>query len=174
MSALVSIITSLSRFFGGVAMALVALSLFFVCQEAVMKYGLGVPAPVSADIVVYLMMGVTFLGAPYVFATGGHIAVDLYAGPQHRGASRGRRAVSLLLSLLFAGAFTAAGVALLLETLRQGWRLDQAAWVALWIPYLTLPLGAGLLTLQCLAEIVALLSGGQVPEEPADGAGFPD
>jgi TRAP-type C4-dicarboxylate transport system permease small subunit len=33
----------------------------------------------------------------------------------------------------------------------------------LWIPYGALPLGMGLLALQCLAEILALLSGRRQP-----------
>lgn len=175
MSALVVSVTALSRFFGGIAMALVVLNVFLVCQSAVMNYGFGVPAPVPPEIVAYLMMGVTFLGAPYVFATGGHIAVDLFAGQRHARASRLRRGVSLLLSLLFAGALTAAGVALLLEAVRGGWRGDEAAWLALWIPYLTLPLGGGLLMLQCLAEFAALLSGQtSAGDDAADTTGFPD
>lgn len=175
MSALVSFVTALSRFFGGIAMALVVVSLFLVCQTAVMKFGFGIPAPVPPEIVVYLMMGVTFLGAPYVFATGGHIAVELFAGPRHAEASHLRRGVSLLVSLVFAGGLTVAGVALLLEAMHGGWSGDEAVWLALWIPYLTLPLGAGLLTLQCAAEFAALLSGqADAGERTADTDGFPD
>jgi len=175
MSALVRLITALSRFFGGVAMALVVLILVLVCEMAVMEYGLNIPAPWPPEIVSYLMMGVTFLGAPYVFAAGGHIAVDLFAGPQDPLSSRLRRIVATFLSFLFAGAFTAAGIALLREASMEGWRGDEAAWVALWVPYLTLPLGAGLLTLQCAAEFAALISGkDSAGERPADAGSFPD
>ena len=175
MSAFVRFITALSRFFGGIAMALVALSLFLVCQNAVMDFGFGIPAQVPPELVAYLMMGVTFLGAPYVFASGGHIAVDLFTGPRHARAGRLRRGISLLLSLIFAAGFTAAGIALLLEALQGGWRGDEAAWLALWIPYLTLPLGAGLLTLQCLAGLAGLLSGEAAADvSAADITGFPD
>ena len=67
------------------------------------------------------------------------------------------------------------GVALLLEALKGGWRGDEAAWLALWIPYLTLPLGGGLLTLQCAADLAALLSGQEAAKDrTVDAGGFPD
>ena len=175
MSALVRFITALSRFFAGVAMALMALILVLVCEMAVMEYGFDLPPAWPPEIVSYLMMGVTFLGAPYVFAAGGHIAVDLFAGPQDPLSSRLRRMTATALSFVFAGGFTAAGIALLLEASTQGWRVDEAAWVALWVPYLTLPLGAAVLTLQCAAEFAALVMGkDSAGERPADAGGFPD
>ena len=172
---LVRFITALSRFFGGVAAALMVLILILVCQMAVMKYGLNMLVPWPPEIVAYLMMGVTFLGAPYVFAAGGHIAVDLFAGPRDPRTGRMRRTIATALSFVFAGGLTAAGIALLQEASAEGWRSDSAVWVALWVPYLTMPVGAALLTLQCVAEFAALISGrDSAGERPADPDVFPD
>jgi hypothetical protein len=35
--------------------------------------------------------------------------------------------------------------------------------VRLWIPYAALPLGLGVLTLQCLADVIGLVSGREPP-----------
>ncbi|HLF59448.1 MAG TPA: TRAP transporter small permease subunit [Alphaproteobacteria bacterium] len=171
MNALIRTVTAISRFFAGIAAAMVATSLVLVCQMVVMEYALGVPAPWPSEIVSYLMMGVAFFGTPYVFATGGHVAIGLFT---HR-PGRIRGAIVVLVSLGFAMAFTVTGVALLAKAVSEGWKADDAAWMALWIPYLSFPLGAALLALQCLAELAAIVSGREsTAGDAADAAGFPD
>lgn len=175
MTVFIRTITALSRFFGGLAAAMIAVSLVLVCQMVVMEFWFGVPPPWPSEIVSYLMMGVAFLGTPYVFATGGQVAIGHYGRPTARFSSRARRAVVALASLVFALMFALAGVTLLSEAVREGWRADDAAWMALWIPYLSLPLGAALLALQCLAELAAIVSGDTGYEsDEADDNGFPD
>jgi len=174
MIAFIRTVTALSRFFAGIAAAMVATSLLLVCQMVVMEYVLGIPAPWPSEIVSYLMMGVAFLGTPYVFATGGHVAIGLFAGHSNAPAGRARAALVALVSFCFAVMFTLAGVALLVEAVRQGWRADETAAIALWIPYLSFPLGAALLALQCLAELAAIASGRESGAGEAADAGFPD
>ncbi len=175
MAEIIRWIGALSRFFAGIAAAMLVISVALVCQMAVMEYWVGVPAPWLSDVVSYLMIGITFLGTPYVFATGGHVTVDFYGRPPGSSIGRLRRALAALISGVFAVAFTIASAALLFEALHQGWRGDDSGWMALWIPYLTLPIGTGLLSLQCLAEVVAAASGEtDLGEEAADAAGFPD
>lgn len=174
MTAIIRIVTALSRFFGGVAAAMVVTSLVLVCQMVVMEYVLAVPAPWPSEIVSYLMMGVAFLGTPYVFATGGHVGIGSLA---HRLASPGGRirgALSAFMSLVFAAGMTAMGIAVLAKAVREGWQADDAAWVALWIPYLTLPLGSALLALQCIVQLLAVVSGESVTVAPEADAEFPD
>lgn len=174
MTAIIRIATTLSRFFAGIAAAMVVTSLLLVCQMVVMEYVLGVPAPWPSELVSYLLMGVAFLGTPYVFATGGHVGI----GPlMHRSASpagRIRGALIALVSLFFAVALTVMGIALLAKAVREGWRADDANWVALWIPYLTLPLGSALLVLQCVAQLAAAATGESEAGAPEADTEFPD
>jgi TRAP-type C4-dicarboxylate transport system permease small subunit len=175
MTGFVRSITALSRFFGGIAAVMVVVSLVLVCQMVVMEFVLGVPSPWPSEIVSYLIMGVTFLGTPYVFASGGHVAIGLFSGHSRAPRSRLRRAVVSLISLGFALGFTATGIAVLTKAVSEGWQADDPAWIALWIPYLTFPLGAALLSLQCVAELAAILTGHPESEtEAADAAMFPD
>ncbi|MCR9062065.1 MAG: TRAP transporter small permease, partial [Rhodobacteraceae bacterium] len=45
----------------------------------------------------------------------------------------------------------------------RGWRSDTVWGVRLWIPYLALPIGFGLLLLQLVADLVAVLTGADKP-----------
>ncbi|MGB8275863.1 MAG: TRAP transporter small permease [Alphaproteobacteria bacterium] len=176
MATFIRLITSLSRFLGGVAAALVAASLVLVCMMVVMRIGLGEPAPWPADIVTYLMMGLTFLGAPYVMSVHGHVTLSVM---QKRGGHRWRVVLSVLAALVsgaFALAVTWAGARLIDVAVGEGWRADATFGLALWIPYLSLPVGSFLLALQCLAEILARVGAVEAAEseEPIGSANFPD
>jgi TRAP-type C4-dicarboxylate transport system permease small subunit len=175
MNAFIRTVTALSRFFAGLAAAMVATSLVLVCQMAVMEFVMSVPAPWPSEIVSYLMMGVAFLGTPYVFATGGHVAIGAFARRPGTAAGRVRGMVVAAISLGFAVAFAVMGSVLMAASVSENWRADDVAWMALWIPYLSFPLGAALLVLQCLAELAAIATGHKTdPADAADAAGFPD
>ena len=174
MTSIIRIVTAVSRFFGGVAAAMVVTSLALVCQMVVMEYVLGVPAPWPSEIVSYLMMGVAFLGTPYVFATGGHVGIGSLAHRSTGPGGRIRGTVSAFVSLAFAAGMTMMGIAVLAKAVREGWQADDAAWVALWIPYLTLPLGSGLLMLQCIVQVLAVVSGEDATIAPGADPEFPD
>jgi TRAP-type C4-dicarboxylate transport system permease small subunit len=86
--------------------------------------------------------------------------VPLYLG------ARGRHALALaalLLSLAFCTLLAVYGFAFWYQAFANDWRSESVWRPPLWIPYGALPLGMGLLALQCLAEILALLSGRRQP-----------
>jgi TRAP-type C4-dicarboxylate transport system permease small subunit len=175
MNAFIRTVTALSRFFAGLAAAMVATSLVLVCQMAVMEYIRGVPAPWPSEVVSYLMMGVVFLGTPYVFATGGHVALGVFLPRPGTAAGRFRRAAVAAISLGFAVTFAVMGSVLMAASVSENWQADDLGWMALWIPYLSFPLGAALLVLQCLAELAAVALGIETDPGAAGGAsGFPD
>lgn len=176
MALFIRLITALSRFLGGFSAALVAASVILMCATVVMRYGLGDPDPWPAGIVTYLMMSLTFLGAPYVMSVRGH--VTLVVMQRHAG-HRGRVVTSVLaafLSMIFALLVTWAGVRLLGSAIHEGWRDDSGSGIALWIPYLALPVGGGLLALQCLAEILIRFTeeDSESNEQPIGSQSFPD
>jgi TRAP-type C4-dicarboxylate transport system permease small subunit len=45
----------------------------------------------------------------------------------------------------------------------RGWKSDTVWGVRLWIPYLSIPVGFGLLLLQLIADLVAVLTGVEEP-----------
>ena len=179
MSVFVHTITALSRFFGGVAAAMVVTSLVLVGDMAVMEFAYGVPAPWPSEVVSYLVISVIFLGTPYVFATGRHVSFALPARRANSALGRLQHALTAILSFGFAALLFILGLALIAEAAHEGWHSDDVAWMALWIPYLSLPVGATLLALQCLAEVMVAVSGADSDSSPdaaggMDAEGFPD
>jgi TRAP-type C4-dicarboxylate transport system permease small subunit len=179
MAVFVHTITALSRFFGGVAAAMVVTSLVLVGDMAVMEFAYGIPAPWPSEIVSYLVISVIFLGTPYVFATGRHVSFALPSRRANSALGRMQHALTAILSFGFAALLFILGLALIAEAAHEGWHSDDVAWMALWIPYLSLPLGATLLALQCLAEVMVAVSGTDGDSSPdavgaMDAEGFPD
>jgi TRAP-type C4-dicarboxylate transport system permease small subunit len=66
-------------------------------------------------------------------------------------------------TLFFCIAMTVLSFHLWRESWVNNWASDTMWRVRLWIPYAALPAGIGLLTLQCLADLVGLISGREPP-----------
>jgi TRAP-type C4-dicarboxylate transport system permease small subunit len=153
----------LSQVGGIIAMVLLAAALLVVCQLVVVRYGLGQSAIWQHEFVTFSLIGATFLGSPYVLLTRGHVNVDLL--PLYLG-GRMRFTLALLssvISLAFCVAVAWAGFNLWREALVNNWRAETVWAPPLWIPYLSIPLGMGLLSLQYIADILALLAGRDMP-----------
>jgi TRAP-type C4-dicarboxylate transport system permease small subunit len=103
-----------------------------------------------------------------VLLTHGHVNVDLvplYLGP------RGRMVLAIvaaLVTLAFCGALTWYGAAFWYKAWFNDWHAETVWRPPWWVPYFALPLGMGLLTLQALAGLLAVLTGREAPfEAPA-------
>lgn len=153
MAAFARLIEGLSRAAGAVAVALVVAAVLIVCQMLVVRHGLGRSAIWQNEFVTFALVAATFLGAPYVLLHRAHVAVDLlplWLGPA------GRRALGLLasgLGLLFCALLFATSLDWWWEAWSQGHRTSSMWRARLWIPYLSLPVGSLLLTLQYLVEL---------------------
>ena len=152
-----------SKLCGMLAAALIASAILVVCEMVVIRYFLQASATWQTDYATYSLVAATLIGSPYILSIKGHVNVDLL--PNHLGA-RGRRLLAIVASsggLIFSGVLAWCGTVLFHESLAGGWRTDTIWELPLWIPYLALPVGIGLLALQYLADIIELIRG----EEPA-------
>lgn len=163
MSLFIEAVRRLSQLCGLVSAALLLAAVTVVCQLVVVRYALGQSAVWQHEFVTYSLVGATLIGSPYVLLTRGHVNVDLlphYLGP------RGRLALALFasgLSLAFCLTIAATGFIWWHEAWANGWRGETVWAPRLWIPYLAMPVGIGLLSLQYLADILALLTGRDMP-----------
>lgn len=159
----IGLVRGASRALGVVAAALIALGVLVVCQMVFVRYALGHNTIWQTDFVTYSLVAATFIGSPYVLMTRGHVNVDVlphYAGPK----LRWRLAVfAALVALVFALAMTVLTFLFWKEAWDNRWVSDTMWRARLWIPYASMPLGLALLTLQCLADLAALLSGREPP-----------
>ena len=156
-------VATLSRLGGIVAVLLLLAAVLVICQMVFVRYVLKGSAIWQHEFATFALIGATFIGAPYVLLTQGHVNVDLlpvYLGP------RGRLALALVaasVTLVFCAALAGYGVAFWYEAWVNDWHAQTVWRPALWVPYLALPLGMGLLALQCLAQILALATGRAAP-----------
>jgi len=163
MYSFVKFVAIVSKGCGIVAAALTGSAIIIVCQMVVMRYFLNASTIWQTEYVIFSLVGATFIGSPYVLLIRGHVNVDLL--PHYLG-ERGRRLLALLASaggLTFCLILTWTGFDLFYEALVNGWTTDTVWALPLWIPYISLPLGIGLLSLQYIADILCLLVGKPMP-----------
>ena len=148
---------------GYVAAALIACGVIVVCEMVFVRYALNMNTIWQTDFVTYCLIAATFIGSPFVLMTRGHVNVDVlphYAGP------RSRRRLAL-----FAAALTIAFCMVIAVLTSLFWKeawdnkwVSDTMWRArLWIPYASMPIGLGLLTLQSVADLLALVTGREPP-----------
>jgi len=148
---------------GVIAVGLLLAAVLVISQMVFVRYVLHASAIWQHEFVTFSLIAATFVGAPYVLLTRGHVNVDLlpiYLGP------RGRFALALLaalISLVFCLILTAYGFAFWYQSYVENWHAQTVWRPPLWIPYFAVPLGMGLLSLQYVADILALLTGRQAP-----------
>jgi TRAP-type C4-dicarboxylate transport system permease small subunit len=156
-------VAALSRLGGAAAVALLLAAVVVICQMVFVRYVLKGSAIWQHEFVTFSLIGATFIGAPYVLLTHGHVNVDLL--PVYLGA-RGRFALALLaalISLAFCIILAWYGSAFWYQAYVEDWHAQTVWRPPLWVPYLAVPLGMALLALQYVADILALVTGRAAP-----------
>jgi len=156
-------VTSLSRAAGVIAALLIGAAVLVICDIVVERYILNLTTIWQIDVVTYCIVGATFVGSAYVLMTRGHVNVDIL--PLHLG-PRSRYWLALftsLLALAFCIVIFVLCTAYWYEAFSERW-LSNTVWRArLWVPYLSMPVGLGLLILQYLADLLSLVTGRTPP-----------
>ncbi len=153
------LIGAISKACGVFAAALVGSAILVVCQMVVMRYFLNASTVWQTEYVIFSLVAATFIGSPYVLLVKGHVNVDLL--PSYLG-DKGRRLLALVASVagfMFCAILAWKGFELFHEALVNNWTTDTVWALPLWIPYSGMPIGIGLLALQYVADILALLHG---------------
>lgn len=153
----------LSQACGVFAAALTALAVVVVCQMVFLRYVLNETTIWQTDFVTFSLVAATFIGAPYVLLTKGHVNVDvlpIYAGPRARW---WLALTAIAISLGFALVMTILTYQFWLEAFENNWRSESMWRARLWIPYAAMPVGLGVLTLQYVADLINLLTGREPP-----------
>jgi len=163
MDAYIRAVAFLSRVAGVIAALLIGLAVVVICDMVIERYLLSRTAIWQIDVVTYCIMAATFVGSAYVLMTHGHVNVDvvpLHVGPRTR---YWLALVTLLLALSFCLVLFVLCTLYWYEVWSKNWHSDTVWRARLWIPYLAMPVGLGLLVLQYLAELMCLVSGRSPP-----------
>ncbi|KLN59174.1 C4-dicarboxylate ABC transporter substrate-binding protein [Kiloniella spongiae] len=163
MNLFIDLVRQLSRVCGVFASILIASAIVVVCQMVVLRYFLQASTVWQTDYVTYALVAATLIGSPYVLLIKGHVNVDLLPHYLNLSSRRVLAFIASVCGLAFTLLLAWKGYELFAEALNGGWVTDTIWELPLWIPYLSLPLGVGLLSLQYLADILALLSGRDMP-----------
>ncbi len=150
-------VAAISTLAGWISAAMIVVAVGITCQMIFVRAVLNQSTIWQTEMVVYLMIAATLMGLPYVQRLRGHVNVDLIPialPPRAR-----------FFMACFTLGISAAIVAVMLwygfdywhYAWERGWRSDTIWGVRLWIPYMSLPIGFGLLLLQLIADLVALI-----------------
>lgn len=154
----VTAVQAASRLLGVVAAAMILLSVIVVCQMVFVRAVLHQSTIWQTEFVMYLVVASTFIGAPYILLTRGHVAVDVLPLMARTPMRRVLHAVATLISLAFCGFFLYAAVPWWHETWVSG-QTTSSIWKArVWIPYLSVPVGLAVLCLQLVADLWMVLT----------------
>jgi TRAP-type C4-dicarboxylate transport system permease small subunit len=138
---------------GVVAALMILVSIVVVCQMVFVRSVLGESSIWQTEFVMFLLVAATFIGAPYILLTRGHVAVDVLPLMASMRVRRALHLVGSLIALAFCGLFLWAAIPWWHEAFTSG-ETTHSIWRArMWIPTLAVPVGLGLLCLQYLAEI---------------------
>jgi TRAP-type C4-dicarboxylate transport system permease small subunit len=162
-------VRALSQLCGFIAAGLVALAVVIVCEMVFVRYVLNHSTIWQTDFITYSITAATFIGSPYVLMTRGHVNVNVL--PLHLG-PRGRFALALFAALTSAAFCIVMAVMTFLfwkEAWDNRWVSDTMWRARLWIPYSSMPIGLGLLTLQYVVDIACLVTGREAPFGIDDG-----
>lgn len=147
-----------SRLLGVAAAGLILLSIFVVCQMVFVRAVLGQSSIWQTEFVTFSLVAATFIGAPYILLTRGHVAVDVLPLMVTQPTRRALHLVGSVIALVFCLFFLYGAW----HWWAEAYRLNQTTssiWRArLWIPYLAVPVGLALLCLQFVAEIWMVIS----------------
>jgi TRAP-type C4-dicarboxylate transport system permease small subunit len=163
MGAYIRAVGFLSRVAGVIAALLIALAVIVICDMVIERYIFNLTTIWQIDVVTYCIMAATFVGSAYVLMTRGHVNVDvlpLHVGPRAR---YWLAVITVLAALAFCVVLFVLCTLYWHEAWSKNWRSDTVWRARLWIPYLAMPVGLGLLVLQYIAEFICLVTGRTPP-----------
>lgn len=163
MNAFVRWVTVISQICGVIAAGLIAAGVLIVCEMVFVRYVLNENTIWQTDFTTYCLVGATFIGSPYVLLTRGHVNVDVLPHYLGQTARYWLALASMLMSIAFCLIMTVLTFNFWREAWDQNWVSDTMWRARLWIPYGTMPIGLGLVTLQYVVDIICLVTGRQPP-----------
>jgi len=154
---------AVSRAFGVFSAGLILLSVGIICQMVFVRAVLGQSSIWQTEFVTFALIAATFLGAPYILLTRGHVNVDVVPLMVGHRTRRRMHFVGSTLALAFCLLFLWGALPWWYETWTTG-QTTSTIWRArLWIAYLSVPVGLALLSLQYIAEIIAVATDTDMP-----------
>lgn len=150
-------VAAISTLAGWVSATMISVAVGITCQMIFVRAVLNQSTIWQTEMVVYLMVAATLIGLPYVQRLRGHVNVDLVPIALPPRARFVMACFTLTLSTTVVAVMLWYGFDYWHYAWEKGWRSETIWGVRLWIPYMALPIGFGLLLLQLIADLTALI-----------------
>jgi len=163
MDSYIRTVAFLSRVAGVTAAFFIGFAVLVICDMVIERYLLNLTTVWQIDVVTYFIVAATFVGSAYVLMTRGHVNVDvlpLHVSPKTR---YWLALVTILIGLSFVVLLFSVCTALWYQAWSKNWHSDTVWRAPLWVPYLSMPIGLGLLVLQYVAEFFFFFFGRAPP-----------
>lgn len=150
-------VATLSTIAGCVSAAMIVAAVAITCQMIFIRFVLNGSTIWQTEAVIYLAIGATLIGLPYVQRLRGHVNVDLVPlamGPRMR---FGLAMFTLSFSIIMVAIMLWYSFEFWHLTYERNWKSDTVWGVRLWIPYAALPIGFALFLLQLIADMTAVI-----------------
>ncbi len=142
---------------------MILVSIGVICQMVFVRAVLGQSSIWQTEFVTFSLVAATFIGAPYILLTRGHVAVDVVPLMLKTPARRLLCIAGNLVALAFCSFFLYAAIPWWWDTWQSG-QTTPSIWKArVWIPYLSVPVGLGLLCLQFVVDTVLVATDKALP-----------
>lgn len=151
------LVAALSTLAGWCSAAMIVAAVGITCQMIFIRFVLNGSTIWQTEAVIYLAIGATLIGLPYVQRLRGHVNVDLIPLALGPSARFGLAMFTLSLSIVMVAIMLWYSYEFWHLTWARNWKSDTVWGVRLWIPYLALPVGFALFLLQLIADMVAIL-----------------
>lgn len=152
MKACMKAVNTLLRF---VLAALVAVMVLVCCWQVITRFVLNNPSKYTEEILRYLLIWLTMLGAPYAYGAGKQLAIDLLVVKfSPKGQKYTRIFVEIIVLILSASVLVYGGIAVALNAHGQ---ISAAMKLPMEFYYACIPIGGALMILYSLERLSAAL-----------------
>lgn len=138
---------------GVIAAFMILTAVLVTCHMIVMRSILGRSTVWQTEAVIYLMIGATLLGLPYVQRLRGHVGVDLLPAMLPPAARRVLATLTMLATIAMAAAMVWYGWEMFHLAWARNWKSESVWAFPLWITYASMPLGFFLYLLQLIGDL---------------------
>ncbi|MFK2826449.1 TRAP transporter small permease [Bacillus sp. B190/17] len=140
-----------------VASLLLIVALVFA--QVIFRYLISSSLGWSEELSRYILIWIAWIGAAYAVRAQKHIRVELLKNIVNESGKKVIECIALLLWFLFALFLVINGTQLILSIHETG-QISPSNGIPMWIVYLAVPIGGGLMTLRLIQEMIYILKPG--------------
>lgn len=148
---------ALSSLCGALSASMILAAVLLTCQMIWVRKINNASTVWQTETVIYLMVGATLLGLPYVQRLRGHVNVDLLPRLLPPSLRKALACLTLTMAMVVIGIMLFYSAELWYVAWSRGWNSDTVWGPPLWIPYLAMPIGFSVYLLQLATDLFAVI-----------------